>query len=52
MCRKTQIHLLCIDETKLDESLPDAQFHIEGNQYPAFRKDHNKNGRGKIIYVK
>ena len=52
ICRKTQIHVLCIDETKLDESFPDAQFHIEGYQYPAFRKDRNKNGGGKIVYVK
>ena len=51
ICRKTQIHVLCIDETKLDESLPDAQFHIEGYQYPAFRKDRKKNGGGKIVYV-
>ena len=51
-CRKTQIHVLCIDETKLDESFPDAQFHIEGYQYPAFRKNCNKNGGGKIVHVK
>ena len=51
-CRKTQIHLLCIDETKLDESFPDAQFHIEVYQYPTFRKDHNKNSGGKIVHVK
>ena len=33
-------------------SFPNAQFHIEGYQYPAFRKDCNKNGGGKIFYVK
>ena len=27
-CRKTQIHVLCIDETKLNESFPDAQFTL------------------------
>ena len=47
-----QIHVLCIDETKLDKSFPDAQFHFEGYQYPAFRKDHNKNGGGNVVYVK
>ena len=52
ICRKAQIHVLWIDETKLDESFPDAQFHIEGYQYPAFRKDRNNNGGGKIVYVK
>ena len=46
------MQVLCIDETKLSESFPDAQFHIEGYQYPSFRKDHNKNGGGKIVYVK
>ena len=39
ICRKTQIHKLCIDKTKLDESFPDTQFHLEGYQYPTFRKD-------------
>ena len=29
-CRKKQIHVSCIDKTKIDESFPDAQFHIEG----------------------
>ena len=52
ICRKTQIHVLCIDETKLDESFPDAQFHIKGYQYSAFRKDRNKDGGRKIVFVK
>ena len=39
-------------ETKLNESFPDAQFHIKGYQYPAFRKDRNINSGGKIVYVK
>ena len=52
ICRKTQIHVLCIDETKLNESFRDAQFHIEGYQYPGFRKDRNKNGSEKIVSVK
>ena len=38
ICRKTQIHILSIDETKLHESFPDAQFHIKGYQFPALRK--------------
>ena len=50
--RKTQIHVLCIDETKLDESFPDAQFHTKGYRYLAFRKNCNKNGGRKIVYVK
>ena len=50
ICRNIQIHVLYIDETKLDESFPDAQSHIEGYQYPAFKKDRNKNGGGKTAY--
>ena len=49
ICRKAQIHVLCIDETKFDESFPDAQFHIEGYEYPAFRKDCNKKGGGNVM---
>ena len=30
VCRKTPVDVLCINETKLDASFPDAQFHIEG----------------------
>ena len=32
VCRKAPIDVLCIGETKLDASFPDAQFHIEGYQ--------------------
>ena len=52
ICRKAQIYVLCIDEIKFDESFPDAQFHIEGYEYPAFRKYCNKKGGGTIVYVK
>ena len=38
VCRKAPIDLLCIDETKLDASFPDAQFHIEGCQHPHLGK--------------
>ena len=43
VCRKARIDLLCIDETKLDASFPDAQFSIKGYQYPPFRRDPTKN---------
>ena len=52
ICRKAQICVLCIDETKLNQLFPEAQFQIEGYQYPAFRKYRNKNGGRKIVYVK
>ena len=46
VCGKAPIDLLCIDETKLNASFPDAQFHIEGYQYLPFRQDHDRNGGG------
>ena len=51
VCRKASIDFLCIDETKPDASFPDDQFHIEGCQYPPFRRDRDKNGGGKMIFI-
>ena len=31
---------------------PDAQFHIEGYQYPPFRRDCDKNGGGEMIFIR
>ena len=42
ICGKAKTDLLSIDETKLDASFPDAQFHLEGYQYPPFRQDREK----------
>ena len=39
-----------ISETKLDDSFPDQQFHING--YKMFRKDRNKFKGGSILLVK
>ena len=44
----TDIYL--ISETKLDDSFPDQQFHVNG--YKMFRKDRNKFGGGLILFVK
>ena len=38
------IDILCVDETKLGASYPNAQFHIDGYQFPPFRRDRNKRG--------
>ena len=46
--RDTDICL--ISDTKLDDSFPDQQFHV--NEYKMFRKDRNKFGRGLILFVK
>ena len=39
-----------IQETKLDDSFPEGQFHIQG-YLPPFRRDRNRYGGGLIIYV-
>ena len=52
MCSKSPIHVLCIDETKLDSSYPDPQLKISGYQYPPYRKDRNKYGGGKTVFLR
>ena len=46
------IDFLCIDETKLDETFPGAQIMIENHQFPCFRRNRNKKGGGKIVYIR
>ena len=52
ICKKAPIDILCIDETKLDDSYPDHQFKMEGYQFPPFRRDRNSRGGGKMVFVK
>ena len=52
ICLKSFIDILCVDETKLDNSYPNAQFHIEGYQFPPFRRDRNKHGGGKMVFTR
>ena len=52
VCKKVAIYLLCIDGTKLDTSSPDPQFHMEGYLCPPFRRDRDKIGGGKIIFIR
>ena len=52
ICLKTSIDILCVDETKLDSSYPNAQFHIDGYQFPPFCKDRNNYGGGKMVYIR
>ena len=47
-----KVDILCVDETKLDASYPNAQFHIGGYQFSPFRRDRNKHGGGKIVFVR
>ena len=46
------INVLCVDETKLDSSIPDHQFKIEGYQFPPFRRDRNSKGGEKLVYLR
>ena len=50
ICHQAPIDIICVDETKLDSSYPDSQFHIDGYQFPPFHRDRNKYGGGKIVY--
>ena len=52
ICLKTSIDILCVDETKLDSSYPNAQFHIDGYQFPPFRKDRNNYRGRKMVYIR
>ena len=49
---KALIDILCIDETKLDETFPDAQFIIENYQFTPFRRDRNNKGDGKMVFIR
>ena len=52
VCRKVQIDILCIDETKLDDSFPDSQFKINGYQFPFLRRDRDNRWGGKVVFIK
>ena len=52
VCKKVQIDILCIDETKLDDSFPDSQFKINGYQFLFLRRDRGNRGGGKIVFIK
>ena len=47
ICLKSSIDILCVNETKLDASYSNAQFHIS-----PFRRDRNKHDGGKIVFVR
>ena len=49
---ESPIDILCVDKTKLDSSYPDAQFQINDYQFSPFRRDRNKYGGGKIVFIR
>ena len=50
MLKTVPVDILGIAETKLDDTFPNAQFHIDGNRL--FRKDRNQHGGGLLAYVR
>ena len=46
-----KIDILVVTESKLDDTFPDSQFHIQGYKV-AFRKDRNKLGGGIIVFAR
>ena len=52
ICFKTSIDNLCVDETKLGSSYPNAQFHMDGYQFPPFHKNRNKYRGEKVVYIR
>ena len=49
--KKSSLEIICVDETN-DESFPDHQCKIDGYQFTSFRRDRDKYGGGKVVYVK
>ena len=45
------LDILIITETKLHNTFPVSQFHIDG-YYKPYKLDRNRNGGGTIIYVR
>ena len=52
ICSKSPIDVLCIDETKSGSYYPDSQLKISDYQHPPYRKDRNKYGDGKIVFLR
>ena len=42
ICHQAPTDIICVDETKLDSSYSDFQFHIDDYQFPPFCRDRNK----------
>ena len=52
ICKESIINILCVDETKIDSSYPNAQFQVNDSHFLTFRRDRNKYGRGKIAFTR
>ena len=52
ICKISPLEILCIDETKLDNSFPDSLFKIDSFIYRPYRRDRDRNGGGKMLFVR
>ena len=52
ICKTSPIEILCIDETKLDSSFPNAQVHLPDYQFPPFWRNRNSSGGRKVVYIR
>ena len=46
---ENHIHILCLCETRLDDSITNAEMSVHG--YRLVRRDRNRNGGGVIVYI-
>ena len=52
ICKESPVDILYADETKIYSSYPDAQFQINDYQFSPIRRDRNKYGGGKIVFIR
>ena len=51
MLQESNIDVLLVSETKIDDSFPNGNFLIDGFSTP-YRLDRNSNGGGLILFVR
>ena len=52
ICKISPLEILCVDETKLDSSVPNSRFKIDGYIFPPYRRDRDNHGRGKMVFIR
>lgn len=50
--RNQTFDVIGISETRLDDSIDDAEIHIKGYHNKVYRRDRNKHGGGVLLYIK
>ena len=52
ICKESPVGILFVGGTKTDSSYPDSKFQINNYQFSPFRRDRNKYGGGKIVFIR